>query len=53
LREFKRIQRPGGLLVISEHPLDFDIAESSQLDARTSNRKPARILQQWAKRGMT
>jgi SAM-dependent methyltransferase len=96
LREFKRILRPGGLLVISDYPLQadarnlarydahaaelggygrfrladgvmlrhhprawfdellagFDIGESYELDARTMNGNPARILQLWVTRGI-
>jgi hypothetical protein len=93
VREFKRILRPGGLLLISDYPLQtdernlrryatfapefssygtfrlpdgavvrhhrrewltellagFEIEESLELDARTMNGNPARILQLWAR----
>jgi SAM-dependent methyltransferase len=94
LCEFKRVLRPGGLLVISDYPLqtdarnleryeahaqelggygrfrlsdgavlrhhprawfdellvDFEIGETNELEARTMNGNPARILQLWATR---
>lgn len=60
MREFKRILRPGGLLgaVLRHHRREWfdellaglEIEESGEVEARTMNGNPARIVQLWARK---